>query len=353
MTPNRFPTPCVEWKPAYTLEALINPSFYWAHALLHTLGGIKQMGIPPVEGAVFAGPPGNGRHVTADALAGSLVKKHACSCLRIHGSVLDTEDVADACAVLDAVSAALRTGKKICLLLDSPELSRHCRPVQEYLYQMFLDWRGKLLPIIITLDPAGIDPNLLQLLPCCPCPNPDRATREKWLQSVLTNPGVPINIVGGMNHTALAGATEGFSWKKLTDLRSMMRRTIAMKYFQSPRTYNPEMIPGLESTIWREGKIPLTADEVNQILILLRYQSTPVVSGAVQYVAAPAAAAAVAVGTAAPAAAPSGSVSAVSAADEEAPVITEMDQKAAQEAQAKHSSPENLSLTELFDIDDF
>lgn len=350
MTPNRFPTPCVEWKPINTLESLINPSFYWAHVLLHTLSGIKQLGIPPVGGAVFAGPPGNGRHMTADALAGSLVKKHACCCLRIHGAVLDTEDVADACAVLDAVTAALRTGKKICLLLDSPELSRHCRSVQEYLYQMLLDWPGKLFPILITLDPAGIDPNLLQYLPCCPCPNPDLATREKWLESVLTNKSVPINILGGMNHTALAGATEGFSWKKLSDLRAMMRRTIAMKYFKSPSSYNPEMIPGLENTIWREGKIPLTVDEVNQILILLRYQSTPVVSGAVQYVTAPAAAAAV--GTAVPAAA-SGSASAASVSTEEEPVIAAMDQKAMAAAKAKHSNPENLALSELFDIDDF
>lgn len=350
MTPNRFPTPCVEWKPVNTLENLINPSFYWAHVLLHTLSGIRQLGIPPVAGALFVGPPGNGKHMTADALAGSLAKKHGCCCLRINGAVLDTEDVADACAVLDAVSAALRTGKKICLLLDSPELSRHCRAVQEYLYQMLMDWSGKLFPILITPDPAGIDPNLLQQLPCCPCPNPDLATREKWLQSVLTNKGVPINILGGMNHTALAGATEGFSWKKLSDLRTMMRRTIAMKYFRDPQIYNPELTPGMENTIWREGKIPLTVDEVNQILILLRYQSAPVVTGAVQYVAAPAAVSAVA---APGAAAPAAGGTAVSVGSEEEPAIAAMDQKAMEAAKAKHSNPENLALSELFDIDDF
>lgn len=350
MTQNRFPTPCVEWKPVNTLENLINPSFYWAHMLLHTLSGIKLMGIPPVVGAVFAGPPGNGKHMTSDALAGSLVKKYGCCCLRIHGSVLDTEEVADACAVLDAVIAAIRSGKKICLLLDSPELSRHNRAVQEYLYQMYLDWPGMLFPILITLDPTGIDPNLLQYLPYCPCPNPDLATREKWLQSVLTNKNLPINILGGMNHTALAGATDGFSWKKLSDLRAMMRRTIAVKYFQNVRTYNPEATPGLENTIWREGKIPLTVDEVNQILILLRYQSAPVVTGAVQYVAAPAAVSAAAT---AGAAAPATGGSAVSVGSEEAPIIAEMDQKAMEAAKAKHSNPENLALPDLLAIDDF
>ena len=77
MTPNRFPTPSVEYKPdKHTLEKLVElKTFYWASLLLHTMGGIPELRIGPMRGVILAGSPGNGRHITAEALSGTLRQK--------------------------------------------------------------------------------------------------------------------------------------------------------------------------------------------------------------------------------------------------------------------------------------
>ena len=281
MTPNIFPTPLVEWRPRFTLRAHINESFYWSRMLAATMNGIPILGVKPIKGVILAGLPGTGRHTTADGLAGSLQENRGIRYfLRVSGCALDTEDVANACGVIDGVVSKLREHRKLCLVLDCPEQSRHSRAIQEYLLQQYLDHPEELFIILITDSVANISPLLIAELTVCQFRKPDLAARQKWLHSNMTRKNMPINI-DGMTHMVLAQETEGFNWRQMTELREQMRRAIAFKYLNDPLTYNPDGIPDLENKLWTEGKIHLTTDDVYTILGLLREQNGAVtVSGA-------------------------------------------------------------------------
>lgn len=342
MTPNRFPSPCVEWEPTLQLTSLKNASFYWAHILTKTLNGIPSLALLPVTGVIFSGPAGNGKHTTAEALTGTLKNRpqNPWYCLRTCGCTLDTEDVADACAVLEQVDAVLQRGTRVCLLLDCPEHSRHSLAIQEYLYQLYLARPGRLFPVLITEHLSNIIPELQRKLLSCPCPKPDQSTRQRWILSQL-NGKIPIKFSDDVNHISLARDTKDFSWKQMADLRALMLRTIAFKYLSDPSAYNPDMIPGLEKQLWKEGKVPLDRNDVQDILFLIRSQNTPATQGMVQYVAA---------GAAPAPAVSSGSLStsaAVPAYEEK-----KMDPEEVQKAIAKHKNPAEMSLGALTDIDD-
>lgn len=353
MTPNRFPTPCAEWKPGYDLKALQNESFYWPRVLAGTLNGIPVLGLPMVNGVVLAGLPGTGRHTTAEGLAGSLPERRDIHYfLRISGCALDTEDVADACAVVDGAVAKLRQHRKLCLMLDCPEQSRHSRAIQEYLLQQYLDHRAELFVIVITDAVGNISPMLLQKLTVCQFRKPDLVTRQRWLQSNLTRKDLPINLDDGMNHISLARETEGFSWRQMVELRTQLRRTIAFKYLSAPQTYNPSGIEGLENQIWRSGKIHLSQQEVFTILGFLREQNTAGTqtgTSGVQMVVAPATAAPAAAAAAAPA-------SAAKATENFDPFAADnfkpMNKEEADKAKAFHAQPEKMSGSQLLNIDD-
>lgn len=293
MATNRFPTPCVEWIPDCQLPMLRNPSYQWAHILDKTLLGIPALRLQPIRGVIFSGPPGNGRHTTAEAVAGTLraLPTNPRYCLRISACTLDTEEVADACAVIDNVNAALRKHGRICLLVDHPEHSRHSMAIQEYLYQLLLAWNDSLFLILITEDVSSICANLQRKLTLCHCPRPDQSTRQKWIEGILKGDPdkkiAPINIIG-CNHMTIARETKDFSWKQMADLRSMMLRSIACKYLNNQDTYNPNQIPGYEVQLWRNGKIQLSKSDVMEIIVQIRSQSAPApVAGAVQVLAAP------------------------------------------------------------------
>lgn len=348
MTPNRFPSPCVEWEPATTLGKL-ESTYYWAGILRCSVVGNPVLNLAPMQGVIFSGPPGNGRHTTAEALAGSLRGMKFHYFLRISGCTLDTEDVADACAVIESVNAALHKHEKVCLLLDCLEHSRHCLSIQEYLYQLHTAWRGNLFLILITGDASRISPNLLRQFPLCHFQKPDETTRQRWLMEVLSgNPKknlVPINIDGGTNHITIARATKDFSWKQMADLCVMMRRTIAFKYLSNPTVYNPSMTPGTDSKLWKEGAIHLASEEVQDLIVMIRNQSVPAVQGAVQFVAAAGTTAVPAAVSAAPA--PTGS--STTAPPAETPSMSEEEAKAAAEI---HRNPELMSFNVLKDVDD-
>lgn len=328
--------------PASQLSSLKNVSYYWAHLLSKILYGVPDMGLPPVSGVIFSGPLGNGKHTTAEALAGTLKNRsqNPWYCLRTCGYTLDPEDVADACAVLEQVDDVLQQGTRVCLLLDCPEHSRHSLAIQEYLYQLFLARPGKLFPILITEHLSNIIPELQRKLLSCPCPKPDQSTRQRWILSQL-NGKIPINFSDDVNHISLARDTKDFSWKQMADLRMLMLRTIAFKYLSSPKTYNPNAIPGLEKQLLREGKVTLNRDDVQDILFLIRSQNTPATQGMVQYVAA---------GAAPAPAVSSGSLS----ASTEIPEYEEkrMDPDEVQKAIARHKNPAEMPVGTLLDVDD-
>lgn len=281
MATNRFPNPCVKLPASkYTLSTL--PSTYrWAHILHHTRKGISAMGIPPVYGVVFTGPAGNGKHSTAEALAMTLANQENAphACLRISGCTLDTEEVADACAALDAVDAAFNAQQSwVCLLLDQPEQSRHNLAIQEHLYRKFLSRQTKLFPILICEDVSAVHPTFLKYLTVCPCLNPDEATRQNWFEDILAGgsekKNAPLNLLG-MNHISLARETDGFSWKQMSDLRTLLLRETVSKYLRNITAYNPEKDPNKGHQLLTTGKIQLLKNEVFSCIAIVRSQNTP------------------------------------------------------------------------------
>lgn len=356
MTPNRFPSACVEYKPNRTLDDMKKlPSFYWAHVLASTLDGIPELNLPPMLGAILAGPPGNGRHTIAMSLSGSLAQRNWPFFARISGITLDTEDVADACAVLEGAMVKLRQHGRLCLLLDCPEDSRHSLAIQEYLRQQMDYNPGRIFPIIITDSLTNITPTLqTPSIASCQFQSPDLTTRQRWLQTSLEGK-VPISIDGGMNYITLTKETKDFTWRQLTDLRTMLRRALALKYSMNTAAY-AELGP--RGTVLTNGSVHLTKDEVYTILSGIRRQALPVAAataGAVQYVAAmPAAAAATAAVTAAvPAVAPAATPAPAGAA---APppankVMSDQEKADALALMDFHNHPEKMSFGQLTDID--
>ena len=356
MTPNRFPSACVEYKPNRTLDDMKKlPSFYWAHVLASTLDGIPELNLPPMLGAILAGPPGNGRHTIAMSLSGSLAQRNWPFFARISGITLDTEDVADACAVLEGAMVKLRQHGRLCLLLDCPEDSRHSLAIQEYLRQQMDYNPGRIFPIIITDSLTNITPTLqTPSIASCQFQSPDLTTRQRWLQTSLEGK-VPISIDGGMNYITLTKETKDFTWRQLTDLRTMLRRALALKYSMNPAAY-AELGP--RGTVLTNGSVHLTKDEVYTILSGIRRQALPVAAataGAVQYVAAmPAAAAATAAVTAAvPAVAPAATPAPAGAAAPPPPnkVMSDQEKADALALMDFHNHPEKMSFGQLTDID--
>ena len=362
MTPNRFPSACVEFKPKLTLKKLSEyPSFYWAHVLLHTLAGIPELKLPPLRGAILAGTPGNGRHTIADGLAGSLKERGCAYASRIAGVALDTEDVADACAAIDGAISKLRQHGTLCLLLDCPEDSRHSLAIQEYLRQQMDLYPGNIFPIIITEAATNITPPLQAILTTCQFQPPDLNARQEWLKTYLEGKP-PITIDGGMTYIVLAKETNGFTWRQLTDLRTLLRRTLALKYFQNPRIYEAA---GPRETLLTNGTIHLAKNEVLGAVSSIRCQGTPPAmaapAGPVQYVAAMPANAvtptAEPAGTAAATnsgatASPAARKPAASAPPPSDKVMTEEEKDAALKAIEFHGNPEKMSFADLINIDD-
>lgn len=356
MTPNRFPSACVAYTPEFPLESMSKqPSFYWAHMLLPTLGGIPELKLEPLEGVILAGPPGNGRHTIAMGLSGTLANQGWPFFARISGITLDTEDVADACAVIDGAMSKLRQHGRICLLVDCPENSRHNLAIQEYLRQQMDYHPGKLFLILITGALANITPTLqTKKITACQFQIPDLATRQRWLRTYLEGkPPIPID--GNINYITLTKETNGFTWRQLTDLRTLLRRALAMKYFQNSQTY---AAAGPREKLLASGTVHLSKEEVYAALACIRSQGVSTAAapaGAVQYVAAMPAGTVPAAGTtavaSAPPAAPAAKPPASSAPSASDKLMTEEEKDAAAKAIDFHSHPEKMNAAQLMDID--
>lgn len=331
MAKNLFPNPCVEWEPSIYLSKLDRVSCKWRDILRLSLEDQPELGLNRITGAIFSGPSGNGQHVTAEALAGTLQNLGFIYTLRTSGCTLDCEDVSDACAVLNAVFDIIRRGGKVCLLLESPERSRHSYAIQEYLVRILENYGNELFLIIITEDPAKITTGLQRRLSIFPCTAPTLTERQDWLEDALYSP-VTIKI-DGMDKWALARETDGFSWRQMQNLWIQMRRKILEKYILDVGRYNPERLDEEVSLIWSQGRVHLAKSEVMDLIDGIRTQTAAPVQMPVQAVAVPAVVSAAApVSTAVPAHTP-------------APVKDDNAEK------IDHSHPENLSVDDLLDID--
>lgn len=345
MTANKFPTPCVEYKTnKYTLEALVKlKTFYWAPVLLHTLNGIPELKLAPLRGVILAGEPGNGRHTIADALSGTLSRRGYGCFARITGVTLDTEDVADACAAITGAIGRMRQHERFCLLVDCLEDSRHNLAIQELLRQQMDDNQGRMFLILITETSANISAAMQAMMTTCQFQRPNLAERRGWLKTSMEGK-IPIVIDGGVNSATLSKECEGFSWRQMMDLRTLLRRTMAMKYFQDPDM----AAAGEREAILTSGAIHLTKREAYAALACIRGQGAAVPAvGAVQYVAAMPAGAV-----------PAGTTAAVdtAVAKPEDPAALSTGVMGEEETEAKkreaefHRHPEKMSFADLTNI---
>lgn len=215
----------------------LGETFVWAPVLRGSLlVGPEELltafDLQKPKGVIFTGSCGNGRHTTAQALAATICNPkfpHPPHYLKLTGWELDCEDAAEAEALIDCAMEFAENGNALCLLLDSPEESRHSRQVQQYLAEQLERDDLCLMLILITRESDMVFPPLLREMKRYHCAAPTCAQREAWFAKKLFEPTcVPIE---NMTHVDLAKRTEGFSWKQLNDLLDSMRQYLAMEHF--------------------------------------------------------------------------------------------------------------------------
>lgn len=216
-------------------------------------------------GAVFTGPAGNGRHTSAEALAGSLHSggKNYAQVIFLHGEDLDFDDPADVAAVLKHLASLTREGDMV-LVLDRPELSRHNLLLQRRLLRLqdvLRQQEIRLFIILITGSGEDLDPEVLSRFPRYHCACPDEETVRGWVNTILKEP-VSIQI-SGMNADTLVERLTGLSWKQLQDFHSHLKRILVYKWYLFLRTSMKE------ADAYNSGKIIFEYEDVFPILTSL------------------------------------------------------------------------------------
>ena len=216
-------------------------------------------------GAVFTGPAGNGRHTSAEALAGSLYNggRNYAQVLFLHGEDLDFEDPADAADVLKHLASLTREGDMV-LVLDRPELSRHNLLLQRRLLRLqdvLRQQNIRMFIILIAGSNEDLDPEVLSRFPIYHCACPDEETVRNWFNKILKEP-VPIQI-SGMNADTLVERLTGLSWTQLQDFHNHLKRILVYKWYTFLRTTMKE------AEAYKSGKIIFEYEDVLPILTSL------------------------------------------------------------------------------------
>ena len=272
---------CIRREPALVLGSLPD-SFQWKRILMISCKDTKTakelLGLTLPTGALFIGPAGNGRHTTAEALAGSLYKgSNYSQVLCLHGEDLDFEDPADVAAVLKHTATLTQQGDMV-LILDRPELSRHSLTIQRRLlrFQDVLGQQGiRLFLILITDTVQDLDPEILSRHPLYPCPCPDEETVREWVGTILKKP-VTIKI-SRMNADSLTERLTGLSWKHLQDFHSHLKRLLIYKWRFFLRDKQTE-----EET-YKSGSVTFGYEDIAPVLASLDALRPKIESGPVMY----------------------------------------------------------------------
>lgn len=259
---------CDTWMPKTSLSDLPS-SYLWSGLLasavtLHDLSlqskfYSKNIPADPVLGAILSGPVGNGRHTTAEALAGTLGR--GLLHVRIHGADLDFESPDTALAALNSLKAAFRNYAGVCLLLDEIQECRHSRMIQSHLLRLLgrlqTDQPGKNFRLIIVTDsPDSILSGLRRFLILCHCSAPNEDERRDWLSSQLRIG--PRLIPKSVSAKDLAAKTEGFSWHQL----QLLHRYLRQQLFWNVKLHSEQEA---SHEIMQAGQItPEEADEIRK-----------------------------------------------------------------------------------------
>ncbi len=259
---------CTRREPMLVLGSLPD-TFQWKRVLMisckdtDTARSILKLTLP--TGAVFTGPAGNGRHTTAEALAGSLYNKgrNYAQVLCLHGEDLDFEDPADLGSVLKHVATLTQRGDMV-LILDRPDLSRHNLTMQRRLLRLqdvLAQQDIRLFLILITGTDQDLDPEVSSRHPIYHCPCPDEETVRDWVATILKNP-VTIKI-SRMNADSLTERLTGLSWKQLQDFHSHLKRLLVYKWSKFLKNQHTE------EYVYTSGTVTFSYEDVAPMLASL------------------------------------------------------------------------------------
>lgn len=237
---------CHSWKPVKKLSDLPD-TYHWKDILRSAVNmrladdrmagkacclTAQGMQLQPFCGAILTGSQGNGRHSTAEALAGTITAPHY---VRLYGAELDYEAPDRAIAAVNALGQTAAREKGLCLLLDDPQHCRHSRMIQTRLLRMLEETKDPLYLIIVTDKPESVIPGLHSYLLCCHCTPPTTAERKRYLKSQYqwipqeeadggkkTPKPTPYKLAD-FDMTDLAEETEGFSWSQMEQLMRHLR----------------------------------------------------------------------------------------------------------------------------------
>lgn len=264
---------CVVGRPATTLKDL--PDTYpWGQVLkvackdTDVARTVMKLRLP--TGALFTGTPGNGRHTTAEALAGSLCAKtnRFCGYCRIFCGDLVTEEPRDLVPLLEYIEKKAQEGGLV-LVVDQPELCAHSHLLQRGLLrcqQALARQDVELFLIFISDEAQSLIGELLSSFPLYPCVPPEQAIVRHWVSNIMKKP-VPIKIAD-IGNVEIVDAVTGLSWRQLLDFHSHLLRLIVLRFSQNRKSFESKGVT--EEIAYRDGLITLSREDVLPILESLR-----------------------------------------------------------------------------------
>lgn len=314
----------------------LGPSFYWAPVLLGAQIVrppvlLNLLNIQPLRGVIFTGEPGNGRHTTAHALISSKRNPNFPNpphYLKITGWDLDCDQLQQAYELIDTVVQIARECGSLCLLLDSPEGSRHSMQVQYYLAELLQQESALSFLVVICEKTEMVNPGLLRMLKHCHCSRPMEAQREMWLTDALTEPA--LISIEGMEFADLVRETEGFSWKQMNDMLASFKLLLGKKYYFEIYKKNRDE-DALQNAI-KSGEITLSRHEAIALVESIRNQNPQPREPVLQF-------------------APTASINTMTEkAKANSDQAGAFDIHAAQEFVNLHANPKDMSIDQLFNI---
>lgn len=264
---------CMTVKPSATLKDL--PDTYpWGDVLKvackdsDVARAVLKLKLP--TGALFVGPAGNGRHTTAQALAGSLCTKtnRYAGCCKIYGGDLDAQEERQLVPLLEHIAKKAADGGLV-LIVDQPELCQYGRFFQRGLLrcqEAFEQSGSELFVIVITESRDNLLGEFLGSFPMYPCVPPEESMVRQWVRDMMKDP-VPIK-VADMGNVEIVDALTGLSWRQLMDFHTHLLRLMVLRYSQNRRQFEKKGVD--EETAYRDGLITLSREDVLPLLESLR-----------------------------------------------------------------------------------